>query len=66
MEICPVAHGDVNARAREERYRVIRAELLARLRPVCENMPNDLFLEMVENMTAIRLKYEMGDAHGSR
>jgi hypothetical protein len=53
-----MAHGEVSARAREERYRVIRAELLARLRSACPSMSNDRFLEMVEDMTAIQLKYE--------
>jgi hypothetical protein len=57
---------DISARAREERYRAIRAELLVRLRPICESMPNDQFIEMIENMTAIRLKYEMQDVRGSR
>ncbi len=54
-------HNEISARAREERYGAIRAEIVARLRPVCSDMPDDVFLEMVENMTAIRLKYELQD-----
>jgi hypothetical protein len=56
---------DMNARAKAERHRVIRAELLVRLRPICASMPKDQFLEMIESMTAIRIKYEMQDVHGS-
>jgi hypothetical protein len=56
-----MAHNEVSARAREERYRVVRAELLARLRPLCVSMPNDIFVDMVESMTAIQLKYEIRD-----
>ena len=54
-----MTHIEISTRAREERYRVIREEIVARLRPVCSEMPDDVFLEMVENMTAIRLKYEL-------
>jgi hypothetical protein len=61
-----MAREDINARTREERHRVIRAELLVRLRPICASMPQDQFLEMIESMTAIRLKYEMRDVRGSR
>jgi hypothetical protein len=55
-----------SARAREERYHAIRAELLVRLRPICASMPQDQFLEMIESMTSIRLKYEIRDVRGSR
>ena len=46
-------------RARSERLSAIRAELLNRIRPVCSGMPHDLFLEMVESMASIQLKYEL-------
>lgn len=46
-------------RARSERLGAIRAELLERIRPVCAGMPHDLFLEMVESMASIQLKYEL-------
>jgi hypothetical protein len=61
-----MANDEISARAREERYHVIRAEILARLRPVCSDMPDDVFLEMVDNMAAIRLKYELKDFHRVR
>lgn len=54
-----MAHSDITDRARTERLGVIRAELLQRIRPMCSEMPQDQFLEMVENMAAIQLKYEM-------
>ena len=50
---------DISDRARAERLGAIRAELMQRIRPVCEGMPQDLFLEMVESMAAIQLKYEL-------
>ena len=54
-----MAHSNITDRARTERLGVIRAELLQRIRPMCSEMPHDQFLEMVENMAAIQLKYEM-------
>ena len=56
---------DISDRARTERLGSIRAELLARIRPACREMPHDLFLEMVETMAAIQLKYELRNAHGN-
>jgi hypothetical protein len=50
---------EVTDRARAVRLGTIRAELLGRIRPVCREMPQDLFLEMVESMAAIQLKYEL-------
>ncbi len=50
---------DLTDRARTERLSAIRAELLARIRPICREMPQELFLEMVESMAAIQLKYEL-------
>ena len=50
-------------RARTERLDLIRAELVARIRPVCREMPQDLFLEMVDTMAVIQLKYELRNAH---
>jgi hypothetical protein len=52
-------YSHINDRARSERLGAIRAELLQRIRPVCAGMPHDLFLEMVESMASIQLKYEL-------
>lgn len=50
---------DITGRARAERLGVIRDELLRRIRPVCSDMPDELFLELVDAMAAVQLKYEM-------
>jgi hypothetical protein len=50
---------NITDRARAERLSTIREELLERIRPVCSRMPQDLFLELVESMAAIQLKYEL-------
>jgi hypothetical protein len=50
---------EITARARAERLSRIRAELLPRIRPICLDMPNDLFLELVEAMAEVQLKYEL-------
>ena len=52
-------YSTISDRARIERLGAIRAELLERIRPVCAGMPQDLFLEMVESMASIQLKYEL-------
>lgn len=57
---------DIADRARADRLSSIRAELLMRLRPICRTMSQDRFLEMVESMAAIQLKYELRSAHGDR
>jgi predicted protein tyrosine phosphatase len=49
----------ITERARTERLALIRAELLRRMRPVCLDMPDDLFMELVDTMAAVQLKYEM-------
>ena len=49
----------ITERARSQRLVTIRSELLSRIRPICSRMPQDLFLEMVESMAAIQLKYEL-------
>lgn len=54
-----MAYSDITDRARLERLDIIRADLLERIRPVCRDMPHELFLEMVESMAAIQLKYEL-------
>ena len=59
-----MAYIDITDRARAERLGTIRAELLERIRSVCRDMPHDLFLEMVESMAAIQLKYELRTANG--
>jgi hypothetical protein len=55
-------HKEIGDRARAERLGVIRDELLPRIRPLCGTMPDELFLEMVESMAALQLKYELRDA----
>ncbi len=50
---------DMEQRIRKERLEVITLELRSRIRPVCETMPDDMFLEMIEQMAAIQLKYEI-------
>jgi hypothetical protein len=55
-------HKEIGDRARAERLGAIRAELLRRIRPLCAGMPDELFLEMVETMAAIQLKYELRDS----
>jgi hypothetical protein len=54
-----MAKTNITERARSERLGVIRGDLLRRIRPVCSRMPQDLFLELVESMAAIQLKYEL-------
>jgi hypothetical protein len=49
----------ITDRARADRLSIIRGELLERIRPVCSRMPQDLFLELVESMAALQLKYEL-------
>jgi hypothetical protein len=57
---------NITDRARAERLGTIRDELLARIRPVCSRMPQDLFLELVESMAAIQLKYELRTSPADR
>jgi len=54
---------DIAQRASAERLRLIRADLLVRLRPVCATIPHDAFLEMIEGMAALQLKYEMQETN---
>ncbi|MDB4886785.1 MAG: hypothetical protein JWN79_2223 [Gemmatimonadetes bacterium] len=49
----------ITERARTERLSQIQGELLRRIRPVCLDMPDDLFMELVDAMAAVQLKYEM-------
>lgn len=49
----------ITERAKGERLRLIRDELMRRVRPVCIDMPDDLFMELVDAMAAVQLKYEM-------
>lgn len=48
-------------RTRTQRLDRIIAELIRRIRPVCATMQEELFLEMVERMALIQLKYELLD-----
>lgn len=50
---------EMTRRANAERLRLIRADLLVRLRPVCTTIQHDAFLEMIEGMAALQLKYEL-------
>jgi hypothetical protein len=52
---------EMGQRAREERLEDISVELRRRIRPVCPDMPQELFHEMVDRMAAIQLKYELLD-----
>lgn len=54
-----MSHHDISERARAERLVVIRTELIERIRPICSEMPQELFLEMIEGMASIQLKYEL-------
>ena len=54
---------EISGRASAERLRVIRSDLLARIRPLCTAMPDDIFLEMIEGMAALQLKYELQDSY---
>jgi hypothetical protein len=60
-----MVHTDITDRARTDRLGAIRAELLVRIRPVCREMPQETFLELVESMAAIQLKYELRSANGN-
>ena len=61
-----MASTNITDRARSERLGAIRAELIERIRKVCREMPQEPFLEMVESMAAIQLKYELRNVHGDR
>lgn len=52
---------DLEQRAQDERLAFIISELRRRIRPVCPEMPEELFFEMIERMGAIQLKYELAD-----
>jgi predicted protein tyrosine phosphatase len=54
-----MADHHITERARTERLSQIQGELLRRIRPVCLDMPDDLFMELVDAMAAVQLKYEM-------
>jgi len=55
---------EITERARSDRLRVIRDELLRRIRPACAGMPQDMFLELVDSMAAMQLKYELRERLG--
>ena len=52
-------HRPNKVRAQGERLDAIREELVRRIRPVCAEMPDELFFELIERMAAIQLKYEL-------
>lgn len=45
-------------RARAERLELIRRDLVRRIRPLCHDMPDDIFMELVDSMATVQLKYE--------
>lgn len=47
------------------RLAALRADIEARLRPVCADWPPDLFQQIVESLAAITLKYEGISTAGS-
>jgi hypothetical protein len=53
---------EIPERARAERLDRIRADLMTRIRPQCPGMPDELFIELVDSMAMVQLKYEMKDA----
>jgi hypothetical protein len=61
-----MTNSSITERARTQRLSIIRGELLQRIRPICSGMPQDLFLEMVESMAAIQLKYELRTSQDDR
>jgi hypothetical protein len=50
---------ETGQRARDERLDAISAELRQRIRLVCPDLAEELFFEMIEQMAAIQLKYEL-------
>ena len=50
---------DLESNARQLRREDITAELRQRIRPVCVSIPEELFLELVERMAEVQLKYEL-------
>jgi hypothetical protein len=56
---------EMGQRARDERLEDIRVELRGRIRPLCLDMPEDLFFEMIDRMATIQLKYELLEDHPS-
>ncbi len=52
-------HSGFTDRAHSERLNAIRAALIERLRPICHDMPQEQFFEMVERMATLQLKYEL-------
>lgn len=60
-----MSHRDISERARAERLEVIRTELIERIRPICGGMPQELFLEMIDGMASIQLKYELRNTSGA-
>ena len=53
-------------RAHDDRLDAIREELVRRIRPVCMEMSDDLFFELIESMAAIQLKYELEEPRVAR
>ena len=52
---------DLEQKARDERLELIMTELGRRIRRVCQDMPDEMFFELIESMAAIQLKYELLD-----
>jgi hypothetical protein len=52
---------DLGKQVRDQRLALITAELRDRIRPVCPEMVDELFFEMIDGMAAVQLKYELLD-----
>ena len=52
---------DLEQKARDERLELITTELRRRIRCVCQDMPDEMYFELIESMAAIQLKYELLD-----
>lgn len=52
-------HRHDKAQAHDDRLDTIRKDLILRIRPICMEMPDELFFELIESMAAVQLKYEL-------
>ncbi len=52
-------------RARSARLDAITKDLRRRIRPVCLTMPDDIFLDLIEAMGKLQLKYELQSVSGA-
>lgn len=52
-------------RARSARLDAITKDLRRRIRPVCLNMPDDIFHDLIDTMGRVQLKYELQSVSGA-